>query len=1057
MQDKSSTESGAVRDGESSILEIRRILAQLEDAPVPGSEKSLFEQAYRHLDNLQNQFITHKTIEAEIPRPVDPNRVFQPESMLQAIFDHTPIGVAVVVGPDGIIKFANQAYIEIIPYPQTSPLGKSTAEVWPPEDGFQAVKWYQRVYTDGEIIHNDHVRRQYPDGSTHYFSLHVQPFCWGSEQGALIIGHDITQLIEAGQEAQESKRILDALMRYIPEGITIADAPDVRIRQVSRFGQQLTGRTPQEIEDITMEAHPEKWQIYYPDGSLVPADQLPLSRAVLTGEIVNNEELIQRRPDGEEIIILCNAGPIHDESGSITGGLIAWRDITERQHAEEQLRQREELLQKLIDNIPVIIVMYPPDIKGITVNKEFERVTGWTQAEVQSMNIMEVCYPDPVYRQKVADFMDRLYGWMDIEMTIKDGSRIETTWSNFRLKDDTNVGIGLDIRQRKQFEQALQESEMRFRSVLDHSIDAAYRRDLGLDKYDYMSPAIEHILGISAAEMTTMGIQEVLDRIHPDDRSKVEESMQQLTKTGKGKFEYRFKGKDGRYRWLADYSNIIYAENGTPRYRAGIVRDETERKQFEQALQESEMRFRALADNIAQLAWMTDPTGWIYWYNQRWFDYTGTTLEEMQGWDWQKVHHPDHVERVVEKFKHHLQIGQPWEDTFPIRAKDGQYRWFLSRALPIHDEQGQVLQWFGTNTDITEQLQIEAALRQSEERFRIALEGSPMVVFSMDRDLRYTWIYNPRDGFTIDHVIGKRDEDLIGSEEAAGLTAFKREVLLSDAVLRKEITYRVGQSELTYVITAEPLHDHQGQVIGLIGAAIDMTDIRRMEQEAFEQRTRIEVQRLLIGQREEERARIAREIHDGPVQAFSILLFGLEELNWIEELDQRKEKLVEIEDAVQKQIQDLRGLCNELRPSTLHFFGLEKAIRSHVETISERFPDVEFKLHLTPDGTSIPADVRLEMYRIFQEATNNCLKHASPSQVTVYLLKEDGIITLEIEDDGIGFQLNPQREMYAKQGSLGLIGMQERADIIGGNFRVSTRPGTGTRVTLQVPLPPSEE
>jgi signal transduction histidine kinase len=193
------------------------------------------------------------------------------------------------------------------------------------------------------------------------------------------------------------------------------------------------------------------------------------------------------------------------------------------------------------------------------------------------------------------------------------------------------------------------------------------------------------------------------------------------------------------------------------------------------------------------------------------------------------------------------------------------------------------------------------------------------------------------------------------------------------------------------------------------------------------------------------------------VQAFSVLLFGLEELNWIEELDQRKEKLVMIEAAVQKQIQDLRGLCNELRPSTLHFFGLEKAIRSHVETISERFPDVEFKLHLTPDGTSIPADVRLEMYRIFQEATNNCLKHASPSQVTVYLLKEDGIITLEIEDDGIGFQLNPQREMYAKQGSLGLIGMQERADIIGGNFRVSTRPGTGTRVTLQVPLPPSEE
>jgi PAS domain S-box-containing protein len=165
---------------------------------------------------------------------------------------------------------------------------------------------------------------------------------------------------------------------------------------------------------------------------------------------------------------------------------------------------------------------------------------------------------------------------------------------------------------------------MRFRSVLDHSIDAAYRRDLGLDKYDYMSPAIEHILGISAAEMTTMGIQEVLDRIHPDDRSKVEESMQQLTKTGKGKFEYRFKGKDGRYRWLADYSNIIYAEMVLHATGAGIVRDETERKQFEQALQESEMRFPRPGRQYRSTGLDDRSDRLDLLYNQRWFDYTGT-------------------------------------------------------------------------------------------------------------------------------------------------------------------------------------------------------------------------------------------------------------------------------------------------------------------------------------------------------------------------------------------------------------------------------------------------
>lgn len=135
--------------------------------------------------------------------------------------------------------------------------------------------------------------------------------------------------------------------------------------------------------------------------------------------------------------------------------------------------------------------------------------------------------------------------------------------------------------------------------------------------------------------------------------------------------------------------------------------DVTEQIVASRRVQESEARFRTLADNIAQLAWMADETGWIFWYNQRWYDYTGTSLQEMQGWGWQQVHHPDHVARVVEKIRHCFATGEVWEDTFPLRGKDGSYRWFLSRALPIRDEQGKVIRWFGSNTDVTEQKQLE--------------------------------------------------------------------------------------------------------------------------------------------------------------------------------------------------------------------------------------------------------------------------------------------------------------------------------------------------------------
>ena len=137
-----------------------------------------------------------------------------------------------------------------------------------------------------------------------------------------------------------------------------------------------------------------------------------------------------------------------------------------------------------------------------------------------------------------------------------------------------------------------------------------------------------------------------------------------------------------------------------------------ERMRAERALRASEEQFRTLADNMSQFAWMADPAGRIYWYNKRWYDYTGTTLEAMRALGWRSVHHPDHHVRVSASMKRAVAIGSIWEETFPLRGKDGQYRWFLSRAVPIRDDFGQVTRWFGTNTDITAQVAAEEALRE---------------------------------------------------------------------------------------------------------------------------------------------------------------------------------------------------------------------------------------------------------------------------------------------------------------------------------------------------------
>jgi PAS domain S-box-containing protein len=180
----------------------------------------------------------------------------------------------------------------------------------------------------------------------------------------------------------------------------------------------------------------------------------------------------------------------------------------------------------------------------------------------------------------------------------------------------------------------------------------------------------------------------------------------------------------------------------------------------------SEDLFRTLADNISQLAWMADPNGSIFWFNRRWYEFTGTTLDEMQGWGWTKVHHPEHVDRVVERIRHSWETGEAWEDTFPLRGRDGQFRSFLSRALPIRDEQGSVVCWFGTNTDITAQLEAEqererllaseqSARHRAEGILETALDG----IITIDNEGRIR-DFNP----AAERMFGRSRADAVGQE-----------------------------------------------------------------------------------------------------------------------------------------------------------------------------------------------------------------------------------------------------------------------------------------------------
>lgn len=228
------------------------------------------------------------------------------------------------------------------------------------------------------------------------------------------------------------------------------------------------------------------------------------------------------------------------------------------------------------------------------------------------------------------------------------------------------------------------------------------------------NPGAERVFGYTAEEVVGRSITLLL----PPERQSEEKLILARLRRGERieNYETVRVTKDGRRIDVALTVSPIRDGSGALVGASKIARDITGVKEAKRSLRDSEERFRTLADHIAQLAWMAQPDGGVFWYNRRWFDYTGTTFEEMQGWGWQAVHHPDHVDAVTDKFRRALEAGETWEDTFPLRGASGEYRWFLSRALPIRDDSGEIVRWFGTNTDITERMEMEERLRADDRR-----------------------------------------------------------------------------------------------------------------------------------------------------------------------------------------------------------------------------------------------------------------------------------------------------------------------------------------------------
>jgi PAS domain S-box-containing protein len=433
------------------------------------------------------------------------------------------------------------------------------------------------------------------------------------------------------EEVAELRQNLDALVSYLPEAFFIVDAPDVKIRLASRDTQQMLGVSLTELKGIHDEEHFEYYQVFYPDGTPVEVEQLPLSRALSAGEVIRNEEWLMQMRNGKRFPTLCQAGPVRDEDGTICGAVICWHDISDRKQAEEALRKAHDQLEEKVKQRTAELREANERLQQ-EVEERRRKETALRQSEVRYKTLVETS-PDAILmidlkgniifasqqaiqvfgcdsvedlcRQKVTSLVaeeerQRLTANLSLLLqqgvrrqieyigVRRDGSRYTGEVSSAVLHDDRGeprafMALVEDVTDRKQAQEALRQNEEKHRGLLEACPDAIVMADLD-GKILFASSQTGELVGLSDQE-ELVG-QSVFDYVIEDDRRRLAENIPRLLQTGtRHNTEYTVLRQDGTTVPTEISSAIIRDATGQPIAIMVVIRDITGRKQAQDTLQ----------------------------------------------------------------------------------------------------------------------------------------------------------------------------------------------------------------------------------------------------------------------------------------------------------------------------------------------------------------------------------------------------------------------------------------------------------------------------------------
>jgi PAS domain S-box-containing protein len=463
-------------------------------------------------------------------------------------------------------------------------------------------------------------------------------------------------------------------------------------------------------------------------------------------------------------------------------------------------------------------------------------------------------------------------------------------------------------------------------------------------------------------------------------------------------------------------------------------------------LGESEARYRHLVQNSPDLVWSIDAEARFTFVSDTCQRLTGWRGEELLGRHFGALVHPSSRDVAEIDWTATLgddpAVGRELRGRVNLLHRDGHAVPSEFVAVATRDASGAFAGANGSVRDMSERDRLERELRESEERFRFLIENSPDIIFAVDVDGAFTYVSE-----TIRRSLGYEPEQLIGRPFASILeyapgevhgARFGSMVENPDLEITNKVMARHADGRtLPFEVSSVGIK-RDGVFAGIQGAARDVTDRERLERDL-----RRQAGELASSQ---ERAHLARELHDSVTQALFSMTMVTRSVELLIDRDANvaKEKLVSLRELQREALAEMRALIFELRPGNLENDGLLPALRTHTAALQGR---IGLPIVMTSElSERLPLAVEEVLYRIAQEALHNVVKHAGAHQVELSIDRRGSDVVLRIRDDGKGFD-----EAAVPDGHLGLTGMRARAEKLGAEYRVSSRPGAGTTVEVVVP------